>query len=119
MSSMTGYDIDSVLSIAPEFKCESPETLNDFIGLARLRVDPSIWGLFYGAGVCYLAAHLLALSKRRGSSGAVTSARVGDLQVSYAAVNTSSSRDMSYMQTSYGMEFLSLRGMVIIPCMAV
>lgn len=58
----------------------------------------------------YLAAHLLAvdIAGATGISGAVTTKKVGDIQVSFAAGSTAPSATAALLTTSYGRQFLSI-----------
>lgn len=91
--------------IAPEFASLPPETIEGWLEIAGNWVDQGKWGSKYSTGLAYMAAHLIATSEKGGAAGAVTSERVGNVAVSYAAPNS----DDALASTGYGATFLSLR----------
>lgn len=110
----------------PEFEALgiSDATMQVFLDDAIAHLDENAWGECYERAVYYYAAHALTMNQRRteavtggglggasGSSGPVTSASADGLSVSYAAPKASDGDgDDWYRQTSYGQEYLNLRG---------
>lgn len=102
-----------LISIASEYKNKSAEEIQVFLDIAETRLDEDVWGDKYKWGIVYLAAHLLTMSTRKGTSGAVVREQVGEISVSYSAP-AAKSRDDQYMVTSYGTEYLAFRNTVVI-----
>ena len=109
-------DIETILAaIAPEVASDA--RVETFIQLAADRMDAATWGNCYPQGVAYLVAHMLTMANRAasegtsgGSPGPVTSRGAGDLSIGYGTVGGSySGSDGDYTQTSYGIQYLSLR----------
>lgn len=107
---------DILVEIAPEFSSEDSTRLGVFIGLAAARISSSVFGGVYPQAVAYLTAHLLSVSARSTSSGAVgaggpvTSASTGGVSVSFGQVQANiSATDAALSTTGYGLEFLALR----------
>jgi hypothetical protein len=110
---------DTIFSIAPELKGETPETVAIFIDLARTRVSPDVWGKFTDQGVMYLAAHLITMKNRRGVGGAITQQKVGDLQVNNSDVQSGKKVDLDLLSTSYGQQYIQIRNLVVISPMSI
>lgn len=110
---------ESIFTVAPELKSETEETVQFFINMAALRISPDVWKQFYDMGVTFLAAHLLTMKRRAGVAGQVTEQKVGDLSVQYANVQTGKKMDFELMSTSYGMQYLQLRGLAVVTPMAI
>lgn len=111
---MTVPVADDVLAIAPELNCETQATINLFLEMAELRINATVWGKFYKAGVSYLAAHLITLKNRRGTAGGAITLKVGDVEVQYSDLMRDKKMDLAYLQTSYGLEYLNLRSLVVV-----
>ena len=102
-----------VQSIAAEFKSKSNDEITVFLNIAKLKLDESVWGDKYEAGVAYLTAHLMCMSGRAGVSGAVVREQIGEISTQYSSPKSDAKHDQ-YLATSYGAEFLSLRNSVVI-----
>lgn len=94
--------IDILPIIAPEFA--GAANASDVVTLAEQRVGVA-FGEVRDQAVAHLAAHMLTTAQRGGSSGPVTSERVGDLAQSYAVQAGGTGLD----STAYGKEFLRLK----------
>ena len=103
--------VDLVQTVAPELKTEQSDTINLFVAMAMRRIDMTVFGIYYTDAVTYLAAHLLTMKKRRGASGATTMLKVGDVEAQYQGMMPMRS---GLFQTSYGIEYLELRKLVVI-----
>ena len=67
-------------------------------------------GTWFNRANALLAAHMLTMRKRKGDQpGAITSKRVGDVSVSYAAPSAS---DDDMVSTPYGKQYLDVRSNV-------
>lgn len=108
---------DQLREVAPEFASESNATLDSWLGRAARRLDAAVWDTLYVDACIYLAAHLLTLSKRASAglagAGPVVSQAAGDTSVSYGAVVGVMSPDALYGTTSYGIEFLNLKRLIV------
>jgi hypothetical protein len=105
--------VNAVLDVAPELKCFDTGTIERFITMAQRRISPQVFCTFYDDAVTYLAAHLITMSQRHGGAGAQTMQKVGDVEVQYANLAQGKKSDLSYLQTSYGIEYLALRDTAI------
>lgn len=94
---------DVLLDIAPETNDVTAAKRSRVISYAEAQVDFG-QGTVYELAVAYLAAHILTISGRSGTSGPVASKNEGDLSISYAA--TSNLEGLK--STSYGMEYLRM-----------
>lgn len=101
-----------VTNVAPEFASESSERVGIFIEYARLFVSESKYGDRAKFAIILYTAHLLTLSNREGSGGAITAEKVGDLQRSYSTTPKAEDYDLS--QTSYGGMVLQLRKTLLV-----
>lgn len=100
-----------VKALGAELDSFSDSTVKIFIDIASELLDSNTFGTRYNTAVKLLAAHLLTMSARQGSGGAVESERVGDLSRSYKIPVS----DEQYNQTSYGQMFLKVRNVVVFP----
>lgn len=88
-----------------------------YINYAKLSVPQKKWAEKYDFGLLLLTCHLLTLalideaSSKKGTLGAVTSEKVGELARTYGdgGGQQSSTNGDSLNQTSYGKEFLRLQ----------
>lgn len=110
---------DVITAIAPELSAETPETISLFIGMAQARISPVVWGTLYYQGITFLAAHLLTMKNRRGLSGSQTMQKVGDIEIQNSVLAKGNKTDLAFLQTSYGVEYLALRDLVVIGPMPV
>jgi len=106
--------VEDIRSVAPELSSEASDTIQFFITMATARLDQPIWGKYWDMGVTFLAAHLITMRNRRSASGQVTDQKVGDLQVQYSDMTMGGKMDLTYRQTSYGLEYLQLRSLVVV-----
>lgn len=104
-------NIESVLMIAPELKCETPAVINFFISMAQRRISPLVWGVYNDDGVNFLTAHLLTMKNRKGTPGNPSMEKVGDVQAEYVGFTNSRT---ALTSTSYGVEYLELRKLVVV-----
>ena len=103
--------VSSTLSIlAPSY--DSIASRDEYIALATLRVNRTLFGTKADWATALMAAHIITLSTGTvfsgGGSGVVSSKREGDLAITYA-VNVSgmgTSNDLNL--TWYGKQFLAL-----------
>jgi hypothetical protein len=93
-----------ISNVAPELASQTQERVDLFIEYARLFVNEEKWGSKAKFGIVLYACHLLTLSSSDGRSG-ITSEKVGELQVNYAAPQG----DDELNQTPYGMMYRNLR----------
>lgn len=68
-----------------------------------LQVDEDDWGDLYDVGCAYLAAHLAAMGRRRGTSGVVSSESVGSVSRSYSSSVAQGAATLG--ATTYGTEY--------------
>ena len=100
-------------------------TSETWISLAVTRLNAERWDDLHVQAVCYLAAHMYAVGPGRASSGgaglggAVAERRARNWAIRYQSTGSvSSTSDASLRETSYGLEFLSLRAMTRRPALA-
>lgn len=117
--------------IAPEFQQISDDEVQGMLDLVGDILSKKRFGKMYDRAVALLAAHqftlqtLIANDENAGAttlltSGALVSEREGDLQRSYGGMASSSSgddMDSLLKKTVYGLQFLTLRSMCIVPVM--
>lgn len=117
--------------IAPEFQQISDDEVQGMLDLVGDILSKKRFGKMYDRAVALLAAHqftlqtMIASDENAGAatsltSGALVSEREGDLQRSYGGMaSASSGDDMDYLlkKTVYGLQFLTLRSMCIVPVM--
>ena len=89
--------------IAPEFSDEDSDRIDRFIELAEARTDKSKFGQLGDYAVALRAAHMMTLSERSGTGGAITMQREGDLQTQFAQTS-----DQSLDSTAYGQQLREL-----------
>lgn len=107
---------DLVRFFAPEFDSLPDATIDTAIGLAAQRISARAFDTLYPQAAALLAAHILAKSRGDatafGVTGAVTSVRTGDLQISAAAVGGLTGSDAILATTPYGEQFITLRNQI-------
>lgn len=117
--------------IAPEFKQIPDDEVQGMLDLAGDILSKKRFGKMYDRAVALLAAHqftlqtMIANDENAGAatsltSGALVSEREGDLQRSYGGMASSSSgddMDSLLKKTVYGLQFLALRSMCVVPVM--
>ena len=92
--------------LAPEFCDWDNARLQMFIRMAERQVNERVFGCTYEDAVSFLSLHMATMFNREGTGGAVTSEKVGDLQVNYAAPNSDTKSNL--FSTSYGQMFWDL-----------
>ena len=115
--------------IAPELDTFDDEEVNDVLCFIGDTVSKKQFGKVYDRAVALLAAHQLTLQNiirndENGgaatsiTAGAITSEREGDLQRSYGghtSWSSGSSADDLLKKTVYGLQYLTLHSMFVIP----
>ena len=120
--------LDILRTIAPEFKAVSDEQVQKFLELCVPLVSKSRFGKLYDQALALLAAHRLKLSGLGvsvigGSSGVggaaagfqLASVAEASVNVSFNTANINTGTDSWYALTPYGLEFLNLRRLLIMP----
>jgi hypothetical protein len=103
--------LDILHDIAPQFTDDAKN--NRFILYAEPQVSEDFFGDLYDLAVANLTAHMLTISTRSGSvSGFINNMREGDRSKGYSTPNA---KDVDFMTTSYGVEFVRLRNMCVYP----
>lgn len=106
-------DSDDVIDVAPELESIDTDRIERFIARAELRLSESFYGDLYDEAVTYMTAHLLTVSQRGSSGGAVQSEKVGDLSRTYATADYDGD---SLSSTAYGQEVIRIRsGLLVTP----
>jgi hypothetical protein len=103
-------DINIFRCIAPEFSEVSNTKLNEITAFVQYQINEDCWSNRAPHGLALLVAHTLTLGERGGTSGSITSEKVGDLARSYSGPTGDDELDT----TSYGKEFKRLRKMLVI-----
>lgn len=117
--------------IAPEFQQISDDEVQGMLDLVGDILSKKRFGKMYDRAVALLASHqftlqtMIASDENAGAatsltSGALVSEREGDLQRSYGGMASASSgddMDSLLKKTVYGLQFLTLRSMCIVPVM--
>lgn len=123
-------DVTSALGIlkfiAPQFAAEDEDdVLQPALDLAAEDMSTAAWGSLYHKAQANLAAHLLVMRQRAseaGSSGLLGSATgpvksisEGGVSISFGGSGSASGSagDEALSQTSYGQEYLNLRGYLV------
>ncbi len=109
--------------IAPQFDELPTALMNEAIGIALLQFATSVWGVLLESGVANLVAHALTLRAKAlqladseiAAAGAVNAVKTGDLSVSFGATGaaTASAGETALRTTTYGLEYLRLREMLV------
>lgn len=120
--------LDILRTIAPEFKAVSDEQVQKFLELCVPLVSKSRFGKLYDQALALLAAHRMKLSGLGvsvigGSSGEwgaaagfqLASVAEASVNVSFNTANINTGTDSWYALTPYGLEFLNLRRLLIMP----
>lgn len=120
--------LDILRTIAPEFKAVSDEQVQKFLELCVPLVSKSRFGKLYDQALALLAAHRMKLSGlgvsvAGGSSGEggaaagfqLASVAEASVNVSFNTANINTGTDSWYALTPYGLEFLNLRRLLIMP----
>ena len=114
--------------IAPEFQAVSDEEAQKFIELCVPLVSKNKFGDLYDQAVALLAAHRMKLAgfgtavvggsaSNGGATAGFTLASVGEgsANASFNTANINTASDSWYALTPYGLEFLNLRRLRIMP----
>ena len=110
--------------VAKEFETVSDDEVNGWIALTKPLISKRIFGQVYNQAVSLLTAHRMKVSGSYASSDEVTnqtnafgvsSYSEGDTSVSLNVSNISTADDSWYALTSYGLQFLELRRLYIVP----
>jgi len=114
--------------VATEFSGLSNDDVNNWIQIAADRHSGDAFGSNYEQAMAYYAAHLAALQGRAAAApvsaggggagvGSVVSQKAGDIGVGYGGTGSGGNLnikwdrvDASLTQTSYGLEYLAIRG---------
>lgn len=120
--------LDILRTIAPEFKAVSDEQVQKFLELCVPLVSKSRFRKLYDQALALLAAHRMKLSGLGvsvigGSSGEggaaagfqLASVAEASVNVSFNTANINTGTDSWYALTPYGLEFLNLRRLLIMP----
>ena len=120
--------LDILRTIAPEFKAVSDEEVQKFLALCVPLVSKKRFGELYDQALALLAAHRMKLSGlgvsviggSSGEGGAATgfqlaSVAEASVNVSFNTANINTATDSWYALTPYGLEFLNLRRLLIMP----
>ena len=99
---MTDDPTEILAAIAPEVSDDDAAPVH--LALAEKQTG-TVYRDMRAYAVALMAAHTLTLAQRRGTSGSVTSAREGDLQLQYGQRQDASRLDA----TSHGQELERLR----------
>ena len=120
--------LDILRTIAPEFKAVSDEEVQKFLVLCVPLVSKKRFWELYDQALALLAAHRMKLSGLGvsvigGSSGEggaaagfqLASVAEASVNVSFNTANINTATDSWYALTPYGLEFLNLRRLLIMP----
>lgn len=120
--------LDILRTIAPEFKAVSDEEVQKFLVLCAPLVSKSRFGKLYDQALALLAAHRMKLagygisviggSSSEGGAAAgfqLASVAEASVNVSFNTANINTGTDSWYALTPYGLEFLNLRRLLIMP----
>lgn len=119
---MTLTDENEILAVfrklAKEFEAVDDSEVLDSIAFYSEMISSPIYGRFYSRAIALLVAHQmksaeLAANGENLATGDVVMEKEGDLQRQYAAREAGSASDSWYNKTSYGVQFLALRRMII------
>ena len=120
--------LDILRTTAPEFKAVSDEQVQKFLELCVPLVSKSRFGKLYDQALALLAAHRMKLSGLgvsaiggfSGEGGAaagfqLASVAEASVNVSFNTANINTATDSWYALAPYGLEFLNLRRLLIMP----
>lgn len=120
--------LEILRTIAPEFKAVSDEEAQKFLDLCAPLVSKSRFGKLYDQALALLAAHRMKLagygisviggSSNEGGAAAgfqLASVAEASVNVSFNTANINTGTDSWYALTPYGLEFLNLRRLLIMP----
>lgn len=112
--------------VGKEFASVEETVLEDMIQIVSPMVSRKEFGLFYGQAVAYLVCHKLKMAGygenplgelgKIGAGFAIGSVSEGGSSVSFGANQSSNLvRDAELGLTAYGVQYLQLRRMVVVP----
>jgi hypothetical protein len=112
--------------VADEFNDVPADKVNTFIELVKPLISEKRFGSNYQTALAYLAAHKMKMAGYGDNTTGkvedmmrVSSYSEGEVSVSYAvSQNVNSTVDAEYALTSYGLQFLSIRRLCIIPILS-
>jgi len=103
-----------------EFACLDEARIQIFIDDAIIILNETYWGEKYDMGICYLAAHYLALAEKTkngsaASNNPISNRAVDGVSITYATPAPEDQTDAYYSSTSYGQRYLALRKTLGVP----
>lgn len=118
--------IEYIRMLAPEFESVSDETLEDWIEFVKPMVSKKQFGKLYDHALAYLICHKLKMAGfgesplgdmgKIGVGFALGSVSEGGSSISFGAGQSSNlAKDAELALTSYGLQYLQLRRMCIVP----
>ena len=115
--------LEILRTVAVEFNDVPSDKVLTFIEIVKPLISEKRFGENYQIALAYLAAHKMKMAGLGDSTMGkiddmmrVTSYSEGEVSASYAvAQNVNSSKDAEYALTVYGLQFLSIRRLCIIP----
>ena len=118
---MEAFDI--IRTTMKDFSEVSDEEIKVYISLAEPMVSKKKFGKVYAQALAYLTAHKMKMqgygnteNGTIGDSLRIASCSEGETSVSYNATQqTNLQANAEYALTTYGMQFLSLKRMAIVP----
>jgi len=114
--------LDTFKLLVAETAGVADATLSSFIERATLRLTADQWGAAYEDAVCYMAGHLLCMSRHGASQGRAAAAGGGIASEtvpaghsrSYSAPTTRTTEEAMLAATAPGRDFLALRAQAVI-----
>ena len=121
---MANITRDYFLALFDEFKTTPTPKVDAFLGIASLRVAPTVWKERAAYATALLTAHMIASSGGAGgqggpASGPLTNESVGDLSRGFATIGVPGSGDQELLTTRFGQEYVALRKEVVVGAMVV
>lgn len=113
--------LDTFKLLVAETKDVADATLTQFLTLAARRLTAEQWGPVYEDACCYLAGHLLCLSRHGAGGGRAASGAGGiagessnQLSRSYSTPTTRTTEEAMLATTAPGRDFLALRAQTVV-----
>jgi len=107
---------ENIKALAPEFEAKSDQYIQLFIDIASKEIAEPAWNNdSYDKALTLLVCHYLTMAGRSGSSGPLSSIKVGQVSVSFGSPKDSEKLGL----TSWGQLFLQLRDAHIVAPMLV
>lgn len=124
--------LDIIRLVAPEFNSVDDSDMEKWIALAKPWVSKEKFGEFYEQAVAYLICHFMttaglgdmseqgelgALASLATSSYGIGSISAGASSISFTngGTSTSADADAEFMRTKYGIQFVTIRRLCIVP----